>query len=72
MNAVADKLARRILAQQGLAMIWKLHADAATLYWIGNTVAAESFIEIADLAEKEWLRQGGEMPEGSGSGAATP
>ena len=46
-----------MLAEQGLATIWKLHADAATLYRIGNLVAAESFIEIADAAEREWLRR---------------
>jgi hypothetical protein len=71
MNSLAEKLARRLLAEQGLAMIWKLHSDAATLYRIGNAVAARSFIEIADLAEKEWLRERGEIIEVPGSGAST-
>jgi hypothetical protein len=43
-----------VLADQGIAAIWKLHTDAATLYRVGNFTAAASFIEIADAAEREW------------------
>jgi hypothetical protein len=54
--SIVDKLARSMVADQGVAIIWKLHIDAATLYTIGNSVAAATFIEIADAAEREWLR----------------
>ena len=63
MSTLAQKLAHSMLAEQGLATIWKLHADAATLYRIGNVIAANSFIEIADLAESEWLQQTGGTAE---------
>jgi hypothetical protein len=63
MSGLAEKLARRMIADQGLAVIWKLHSDAATLYRIGNVIAANSFIEIADLAESEWLQQTGGTAE---------
>lgn len=35
----------------------ELHTDAATLYRIGNTVGAAYFIEIAEAAEREWMRR---------------
>jgi hypothetical protein len=54
---ITDKLARKMLADQGVRIIWKLHEDAATLYWVGNSVAADTFVKIADAAEREWLRQ---------------
>jgi hypothetical protein len=49
---LAEKIARDLLAHQGLEVIWKLHADAATLDRIGNQTAAESLLEIADAAER--------------------
>ena len=55
-QTVAEKLARDLLARQGRGVIWKLHADAGTLYRVGNPVAAASFVEIADAAEREYLR----------------
>jgi hypothetical protein len=45
-----------MLDEYGLAIIWKLHVDAATLHTIGNSAAAATFIEIADAAEREWMR----------------
>jgi hypothetical protein len=46
-----------MLANNGVSIIWKLHNDAATLYRAGNSIAAESFLRIADAAEREWLRR---------------
>ena len=43
-DSIKDKLARTMLADYGVSIIWKLHEDAATLYRIGNSVAAESFL----------------------------
>ena len=48
--------ARTLLARHGVAAIWLLHLAAAKAYREGNTDAATSVIEIADAAEREWLR----------------
>ena len=53
--SIAEKLARKMLIENGVSIIWKLHHDAATLYRVGNYVAAESFLQIADAAEREWV-----------------
>ena len=53
--SVTEKLARNMPADHGVAIIWKLHDDAATLYRVGNRTAAETFLEIADAAENQWL-----------------
>ena len=50
-------LAREMLADKGIAIIWKLHRDAALVYRVGNLTAAATFLEIADAAEEEWLRR---------------
>ena len=70
MTSLAEKLACRMLADEGLPVIWKLHSDAATLYRVGNVVAASSFLEIADLAEREWLREGGGRVGAFGAGGS--
>jgi hypothetical protein len=48
--------ARTLLARHGVAAIWLLHLAAARAYQDGNPDAAVSVIEIADAAEREWLR----------------
>jgi hypothetical protein len=48
----AEKLARTMLATDGIGVIWKLHMDACTLHRVGNDIAAASFIEIAEAAER--------------------
>ena len=60
MSTLVNKLARSMLADQGISVIWKLHADAATLARVGNYIATNTLCEIADTAEREWLRQCGE------------
>jgi hypothetical protein len=47
----------RPACQPGRRVILKLHTDAGTLYRVGNPVAAASFVEIADAAEREYLRR---------------
>ena len=54
-RSITDKLAHSMLADHGVSIIWKLHNDAATLYRVGNRTAAETFLEIADAAENQWL-----------------
>jgi hypothetical protein len=56
-RSITDKLAQSMLTDYGVSIIWKLHNDTATLYRVGNSVAAESFLSIADSAENEWLRR---------------
>jgi hypothetical protein len=55
--SVTEKLARNLLADHGLAIIWKLHNDAATLYRGGTRTAAETFLEIADATENQLLHE---------------
>jgi len=52
----ARKIARRMLAQHGIAAIWDTHVGAAAAYGLGNPDIAASLIEIAEAAESEWLQ----------------
>jgi len=52
----ALNLARSMIADQGVAIIWRLHVEATVLWRMGNRAAAEAFVEIADAAELKWLR----------------
>jgi hypothetical protein len=54
MAVAADVAALNLLARHGIAVIWKLHLDAAAADRQGQD-GAEDLIEIADAAE-EWLR----------------
>ena len=56
-EGITEELARSMLAKNGVSMIWRIHEDAATLHRAGNSIAAESFVRIADAAEREWLRR---------------
>jgi hypothetical protein len=49
-------VALSLLAQDGVAAIWQLHLSAALAYRDGQEAAATGIIEIADAAEREWLR----------------
>ena len=51
-------LALKMLARDGFAAIWVLHLSAARAYREGNRAVAAVIIEIADAAEREWLRRG--------------
>jgi hypothetical protein len=51
-------LALKMLARDGFAAIWVLHLSAARAYREGRKAAATAIIEIADAAEREWLRRG--------------
>jgi hypothetical protein len=61
MTSITHKLARGLLADRGISLIWKLHSDAATAARIGNSAAALALTEIAEAAEREWLRQVGQI-----------
>ena len=51
---VTETIASRILAHTGIAAIWDAHAAAA--HGLGKIDAAASLLEIADAAEREWLK----------------
>lgn len=51
----ADKLARSLLAKQGVAGIWKLHQAAADAHRAGFRLSAADLIEVAEAAERAWI-----------------
>ena len=50
----ADKLARSLLAKQGIGAIWKLHQAAAAAHRAGFRLSAADLIELAEAAERAW------------------
>ena len=54
-----ENLALTMLAREGVAAIWQLHLSAARAYRDGHRAAAATIIEIADAAEREWVRGNG-------------
>lgn len=55
----AENIALTMIVSDGIAAIWKLHLAAARAYREGNKAAAVAIIDIADAAEREWLRGNG-------------
>ena len=53
----ADKLARSLLAKQGIGAIWKLHV-AAKAHRAGFRLSAADLIEVAEAAERAWISDG--------------
>jgi len=45
-----------LLARDGISAIWRLHLSAAGAYRDGHRSVARGIIDIADAAEREWLR----------------
>ena len=54
-----ENIALTMIVRDGVAVIWELHLAAATAYNQGNRAAAAAIIDIADAAEREWLRGNG-------------
>lgn len=52
-----EQVASNLLRREGLKAIWQLQTAAARAYREGHTAAAISIVEIADAAEREWLRR---------------
>jgi len=59
-RTVTEKLAATMLARDGVAIIWRLHIDAARASRLGHREAAAAIVEIADAAEEVWLGTKGE------------
>ena len=54
---LTQSLALRMLAREGIAVIWQLHRAAAQAHRNGYPGAAASILEIADAAEEAWLQE---------------
>ena len=55
-----EDLALRMLARNGIAVIWRLNVAAAEAHRTGHPQSAAALIELADAAEAAWLRAEGE------------
>ena len=53
----SEQVASNLLNRYGLAAIWQLHLSAAAAYRKGNAMAARSIVDVAEAAEREWLRR---------------
>jgi hypothetical protein len=51
-----EKLALKILANEGMEAIWRVHVDAAEAYRNGCMTVAASVVEIVEAAEEMLLR----------------
>jgi hypothetical protein len=52
---LAEKLAAKLLARDGISAIWQLHVAAAAAHADGYRHAAETVLEIAEAAERTLL-----------------
>jgi hypothetical protein len=58
-----EKLALKILANEGIGAVWRLHVAAADAHRNGSLTTAASVIEIAEAAEEVLLRAKEEAAE---------
>ena len=49
-----EMIAARMLARQGMGVIWDLHVRAAASYRQGNWLSATALVGLADTAERLW------------------
>ena len=54
-SALFETVATKLLARQGIGVIWQLHLRAATSHLHGNWLAAIALVAIADAAERQWV-----------------
>ena len=54
-----ENLALRMLARNGIAIIWQLNVAAATAHRTGYPQSAAALLELADAVEHAWLRAEG-------------
>ena len=47
-----------LLVHEGVAGIWRLHLVAAEAYQDGDKAMARAILEVADAAERQWVRRG--------------
>ena len=56
-RSYSEQVASNLLNRYGLAAIWQLHLSAAAAYRKGDAMAARSIVDVAEAAEREWLRR---------------
>jgi hypothetical protein len=56
MSRLAESVALELLKQDGIGVVWQAHLAASTARRLGNRVAAERLLEIAEAAEGICLR----------------
>jgi hypothetical protein len=54
-QATAERIASRMLALSGVVAIWDAYLAAAAAHGLGTPDLAESLIQIAEAAEREWM-----------------
>ena len=59
LRTMTDDLALRMLARDGIAVIWRLNVAAAEANRTGHPQSAAALLELADAAEDAWLRAEG-------------
>ena len=57
LHSLTEGIALRMLARNGIGVIWHLQVAAAAAYRTGDPIAAASILEIAEAAEQEWFRK---------------
>ena len=60
LQTMTEDLALRMLARDGIAVIWRLNLAAAEADRTGHPQSAATLLELADAAEDAWLRAEGE------------
>jgi len=55
LHSLTEGIALRLLARNGIGVIWRLQVAAAVAYRTGDPIAAASILEIAEAAEREWF-----------------
>ena len=60
LQTMTEDLALRMLARDGIAVIWRLNLAAAEAHRTGHPQSAATLLELADAAEDAWMRVEGE------------
>jgi hypothetical protein len=60
LQTMTEDLALRMLARDGIAVIWRLNLAAAEAHRTGHPQSAATLLRLADAAEDAWLRAEGE------------
>jgi len=58
-STLSENLALRMLARDGIAVIWRLNLAAAAAHRTGHPQSAAALLKLADAAESAWLRAEG-------------
>ena len=54
----SNKLARSLLAKQGIDAIWRLYEATTAAHRAGFHLSAADLIEVAEAAERAWISDG--------------